>query len=241
MADVEQSSPVPSSPKKVAVPAKKSKAVTTTKPPKAAPAHPKVSEMVNGAVAGLNERSGSSLRAIKKFIAANYTVDADKLAHFIRKYLKTAVLSGDLIQTKGKGATGSFRLPVAVKKPKTVKPKPSSEEKEKKKSASASTKKDNGDDEKKKIKSSVEKADKVPKKKAADGEKKKEVKPVEKKAKAAVEKPVKKVTETAAKTVKKTGSVKAAPKEKTTKATGATKPPKTPKPKKTAAPKTKKN
>ncbi|XP_045466695.1 uncharacterized protein LOC123675387 [Harmonia axyridis] len=58
----------------------------------------------------LKERSGSSLQAIKKFIASNYKVDSEKLAPFIKKYLKSAVQSGSLVQTKGKGASGSFKL-----------------------------------------------------------------------------------------------------------------------------------
>ncbi|GBP94785.1 Histone H1B [Eumeta japonica] len=58
-------------------------------------------EMVNNAIRELKERSGSSLQAIKKYIAAQYKVDAEKHAPFIRKYLKSAVESGTLIQTKG--------------------------------------------------------------------------------------------------------------------------------------------
>lgn len=80
------------------------------KKPKARPTHPKTSEMVNNAIKEMKERSGSSLQAIKKYIAAQYKVDAEKLAPFIRKYLKSAVESGALIQTKGKGASGSFKL-----------------------------------------------------------------------------------------------------------------------------------
>ncbi|CAH1384091.1 unnamed protein product [Tenebrio molitor] len=34
--------------------------------------------MVNNAIKGLKERGGSSLQAIKKFVAANYKVDAEK-------------------------------------------------------------------------------------------------------------------------------------------------------------------
>ncbi|KDQ84941.1 Histone H1 [Zootermopsis nevadensis] len=45
-----------------------------------------------------------------KYIAANYKVDSEKLASFIKKYLKSAVASGELVQTKGKGASGSFKL-----------------------------------------------------------------------------------------------------------------------------------
>lgn len=67
--------------------------------------------MVAGAIKSLKERGGSSLQAIKKYISANYKVDSvEKLAPFIKKYLKTAVASGDLVQTKGKGASGSFKL-----------------------------------------------------------------------------------------------------------------------------------
>jgi len=89
---------------------KKGKAAAKAKKPKTAPSHPKVADMVNAAIKSLKERSGSSLQAIKKYIATNYKVDAEKLAPFIRKYLKTAVISGGLVQTKGKGASGSFRM-----------------------------------------------------------------------------------------------------------------------------------
>jgi hypothetical protein len=74
--------------------------------------------MVANAISSLKERGGSSLQAIKKYIAANYKVDSEKLSPFIKKYLKTAVASGELVQTKGKGASGSFRLAA----PKTEKP-----------------------------------------------------------------------------------------------------------------------
>ncbi|CAH1384580.1 unnamed protein product, partial [Tenebrio molitor] len=81
------------------------------KNPRAKPSHPPTSEMVNNAIKGLKERGGSSLQAIKKFVAANYKVDAEKVAPFIKKYLKGAVASGSLVQTKGKGASGSFSSP----------------------------------------------------------------------------------------------------------------------------------
>ncbi|KDR09288.1 histone H1-like [Zootermopsis nevadensis] len=87
---------------------KKSKSVG--KKPRTKPVHPRTSEMVVNAIKSLKERGGSSLQAIKKYIAANYKVDSEKLAPFIKKYLKTAVASGELVQTKGKGASGSFKL-----------------------------------------------------------------------------------------------------------------------------------
>lgn len=80
---------------------KKSKAGGAAKKPRTKPAHPRTSEMVWNAIKSLKERGGSSLQAIKKYIAANYKVDAEKHAPFIKKYLKTAVASGDLLQTKG--------------------------------------------------------------------------------------------------------------------------------------------
>jgi hypothetical protein len=69
--------------------------------------------MVANAIKSLKERGGSSLQAIKKYIAANYKVDSEKLSPFIKKYLKAAVVSGELVQTKGKGASGSFKLAAA--------------------------------------------------------------------------------------------------------------------------------
>ncbi|KAK2588101.1 hypothetical protein KPH14_004161 [Odynerus spinipes] len=72
--------------------------------------HPPTSEMVTAAIKELKDRKGSSLQAIKKYIVATYKVDGEKVAPFIRRYLKTAVTSGTVVQTKGKGASGSFKL-----------------------------------------------------------------------------------------------------------------------------------
>ncbi|KAH7958797.1 hypothetical protein HPB49_005172 [Dermacentor silvarum] len=89
-----------------AAPSPKKKAVRA----KPTASHPKVSAMVNASIGELKERGGSSLQAIKKHMAATYKVDVEKLSPFIRKYLKSAVTSGALVQTKGKGASGSFKL-----------------------------------------------------------------------------------------------------------------------------------
>ncbi|KAJ4442342.1 hypothetical protein ANN_03928 [Periplaneta americana] len=96
------------------VASKKSKS-SAAKKPRVKPAHPRTSEMVGNAIKGLKERGGSSLQAIKKYISANYKVDSEKLAPFIKKYLKAGVASGELVQTKGKGASGSFKLASAAK------------------------------------------------------------------------------------------------------------------------------
>lgn len=76
---------------------------------------PKVSEMVLIAIAMLNDRNGSSMRAIKKYITSSFNVEPKKLNWNIKKYLIMAVESGTLVRTKGKGAAGSFRLGGAMK------------------------------------------------------------------------------------------------------------------------------
>ena len=43
-------------------------------------------------------------------IAANNKVDFVKLSPFMKKYLKAAVASGEVVQTKSKGTSGSIRL-----------------------------------------------------------------------------------------------------------------------------------
>ena len=90
-------------------PAKKARAPKDSKP-KTVPNHPPVAQMVKAAITSLKERNGSSLQAIKKYISSNYKVDIERLSPFIRKHLKSAVTKGLLVQSKGKGASGSFKL-----------------------------------------------------------------------------------------------------------------------------------
>ncbi|XP_058791626.1 histone H1B-like [Phymastichus coffea] len=85
------------------------RAATASKP-RAKLSHPRTAEMVDAAIAALKEKGGSSLQAIKKYISGTYAVDAEKLSPFIKKYLKSGVVANKLVQTKGKGASGSFRL-----------------------------------------------------------------------------------------------------------------------------------
>ena len=80
------------------------------------PSNPKTSEMVLAAVTALNDRKGTSLSAIKKYVSSTYKVDTDRIATFIRRYLRKAVSEGALVQVKGNGASGSFKLPSAEKK-----------------------------------------------------------------------------------------------------------------------------
>ncbi|XP_012055627.1 PREDICTED: late histone H1-like [Atta cephalotes] len=82
---------------------------------------PPTSEMVTAAIKELKDRKGSSFQAIKKYIVSTYKVDGEKVAPFIKRYLKSAVTAGAVVQTKGKGATGSFKL--STDKPKPTKSK----------------------------------------------------------------------------------------------------------------------
>lgn len=197
-------------------------AVPIVKKPRIKPAHPPTAEMVYNAIRILKERSGSSLQAIKKYVSSTYKIDAEKLAPFIKKYLRNAVASGQLVQTKGKGASGSFKLAnrePAQKKKKELKPKvpkaksvKSTASEKKTKSAAKAT------DAKKKP--AVAKAKSSVKKVAASAEKKKPAG-----VKSAKAKLVAKATKS--------------PKQKPTKATKVVaKKPKTPKPKKVAPSKT---
>ncbi|XP_058840416.1 histone H1A, sperm-like [Topomyia yanbarensis] len=133
------SPPAAKAPPKQAAKASKSDA----KKPKKSSTHPPVSEMVLAAIRTLKERSGSSLQAIKKYIAANYMCDVARLAPFIRKALKTGVEKGNITQTKGTGASGSFKVTVEAKKPAGDKKPPSGAAKKPKKSATKSGEKKN--------------------------------------------------------------------------------------------------
>ena len=98
----------------------------TTKKPKAAkkPAeHPTFAVMIAAAIAELKERKGSSRQAIEKYIAANYKV-GPKYTGPMKQALKKGVEKGTLVQVKGVGASGSFKIAKAQpeKKPAVKKP-----------------------------------------------------------------------------------------------------------------------
>lgn len=141
-----------------AAPAVSPKKKTTARKPAKPSTHPPVAQMVNAAIKNLKDRKGSSLAAIKKYIAANYKCDVAKLAPFIRKYLKKAVADGKLKQVKGSGAAGSFKLADKAEKPEKKKPKKVKKTPTKKKAAKKSPKKA--------AKKAAPKKAKTPKKKA---------------------------------------------------------------------------
>ncbi|CAK6439104.1 unnamed protein product [Pipistrellus nathusii] len=70
---------------------------------------PSVSKVITEALALSQERAGMSLAALKKALAAA-GYDVDKNNSRIKLVLKSLVSKGTLVQTKGTGASGSFRL-----------------------------------------------------------------------------------------------------------------------------------
>ncbi|ESO04450.1 hypothetical protein HELRODRAFT_144985, partial [Helobdella robusta] len=77
--------------------------------------HPSYNEMVRQALVALKERGGSSRQAILKYLMANFKVGSDE--HSVNTHLKVALRNGvkseTLKQSKGSGASGSFRLGAA--------------------------------------------------------------------------------------------------------------------------------
>ena len=85
--------------------------------------HPTSAVMVHEALSTLKDRKGSSLAAIKKYIAGTHHVDATgRASHFIGKALKAALEAQTVILVSGTGLNGRFKLAVKEKekKPKTV-------------------------------------------------------------------------------------------------------------------------
>merc|ERR1712242_58349 len=97
------------------------KKAPAAKKPKAKPTHPPTSAMIAAAIKALKERNGSSLAAIKKYIAATYKVDVVKLAPFIRKALKKGAKAKKLKAKKVKKSPKKAAKKPAAKKAKTPK------------------------------------------------------------------------------------------------------------------------
>ncbi len=92
--------------------------------PKKVAEHPTYAVMISAAVASLKDRKGSSKQAIAKYICANYKVGTTYNVH-LKMALKRGVESGALVQTKGTGASGSFKIAKVekeAKKPAAKKP-----------------------------------------------------------------------------------------------------------------------
>ena len=85
--------------------------------PRAAAQHPKYADMIIAALSGMKERGGTSRQKIIKYIDANYKV-GNGFEVQVRLAIKRMLKAKQLIQVKGTGAAGSFRLSAkATKKP----------------------------------------------------------------------------------------------------------------------------
>ncbi|XP_075698252.1 histone H1.01-like [Rhinoderma darwinii] len=153
---------------------------------------PSVSELIVKAVSASKERSGVSLAALKKALAAG-GYDVDKNNSRLKMALKTLVTKETLLQVKGSGASGSFKLnkKQLETKDKAVKKKPAAAAKSPKKTPAkrpaaakkvAKSPKKPKPAPKKITKSPAKKAAKSPAKKAAKSPAKKAAKSPAKKA-----------------------------------------------------------
>ncbi|XP_073691651.1 histone H1-like [Garra rufa] len=178
---------------------------------KAKKAGPGVSDLIVKAVSASKERSGVSLAALKKALSAG-GYDVEKNNSRVKLAIKSLVTKGTLVQVKGTGASGSFKLnkkqsetktkpakkaapkakkpaakkPAAAKKPKSAaakKPAAKKSPKKAKKPAAAAAKKATKSPKKAKKPAAPKKAAKSPKK--AKAAKPKVAKPKTTKPKAA--------------------------------------------------------
>ncbi|KAL3078368.1 hypothetical protein niasHS_012029 [Heterodera schachtii] len=101
--------PKASKPKSPKVSKSKAPKVKTAKAPSN---HPPYSSMIKKAIAELKEKKGSSRTAILKYLMSHYQLgeNATKINSSLKLGLKRGVVSGELKQVKGIGASGSFRL-----------------------------------------------------------------------------------------------------------------------------------
>ncbi|KAM8974542.1 histone H1-like isoform 2-T2 [Pelodytes ibericus] len=83
------------------------KAASVKKPAKST--GPSVSDQILKSVAASKERSGVSLAAVKKALAAG-GYDVEKNNSRIKVAVRSLVAKGGLVQVKGTGASGSFKL-----------------------------------------------------------------------------------------------------------------------------------
>ncbi|XP_036412749.1 histone H1-like [Colossoma macropomum] len=93
-------------PAPAAAPAKAPKKKSAARPKKAGPS---VGELIVKAISQSKERSGVSLAALKKALAAG-GYDVEKNNSRVKLAVKSLVTKGTLVQTKGTGASGSFKL-----------------------------------------------------------------------------------------------------------------------------------
>ncbi|XP_043924668.1 histone H1.0-like [Protopterus annectens] len=131
--------------------------------------HPKYSDMIIAAVKADKSRSGSSRQSIQKYVKSHYKVGENADAQ-VKLSLRRLVTSGALRQTKGVGASGSFRVAKSedakkpAKAPKKVKKAPSAKKAPKPKKVAKSPAKPKKPKAEKKAKKPAEKKAATPKK-----------------------------------------------------------------------------
>ncbi|XP_051241550.1 histone H1-like [Dicentrarchus labrax] len=166
-------------------------------------AGPSVSELILKTEAASKERSGVSAAALKKALAAGgYNVEKNKAR--VKTAIKGLVAKGTLVQTKGTGASGSFKMSKKAAEPAAKKPAAAA-------AAAAGAKKGKAAAAKK------PKAAAAKKPAAAKKSPKKAKKPAAAAAKKAVAKSPKKATKSPKKVVKKAPAAKKAPAKKAAK------------------------
>merc|ERR1712131_253317 len=156
-----------------AAPAKAAKKKAAPRPKKVGPS---VGDLIVKAVAASKERSGVSLAALKKaLVAGGYDVEKNKAR--VKTAVKGLVTKGTLVQVKGTGASGSFKInkakaekakkPAAAKKPKKVAAKKPAAKKSPKKAKKPATPKKAAKSPKKAVKPKAAKPKAAKAKKAA--------------------------------------------------------------------------
>ena len=140
----------PKTPKK-----KPSKTKTMKKPSN----HPKYSDMIKEAIGVLKDRGGSSRQALLRYIMKHYKVGDEKSTNaHLKLALRAGVKNGGLKQSKGTGASGSFKVgegkktTKAKKVKKVMKPKSAAKRKINKKPKKTKSKKSDSDKKSKKNK-----------------------------------------------------------------------------------------
>jgi len=87
-----------------------------SKKAKGTSSHPKYSAMIKQALTQLNGRNGTSKAAILKYILANFKVNSATANQHLKSALRAGTKNKSLKQTKGVGASGSFKLAAATTK-----------------------------------------------------------------------------------------------------------------------------
>ncbi|XP_059401803.1 histone H1-like isoform X1 [Carassius carassius] len=162
-------------PAAAAPPAKAPKKRSASKPKKTGPS---VRDLIVKTVSASKERSGVSLAALKKALSAG-GYDVEKNNSRVKLAIKSLVTNGTLVQTKGTGASGSFKLnkkqtetkkkpakkaPAKAKKPAAKKPTVKKSPKKVKKPAATAAKKATKSPKKAKKPAAAKKPTKSPKK-----------------------------------------------------------------------------